>query len=607
MAVFKGLSIPSIDISEIDFTKSSDDITIEEYFTKEELSNISAYERFRFRNIKQNYLMMMKIGIPIIKPDFMKNKRGRKRPPPPPSDSSSDEEWLPSKERQRDRPKRAIKPYRPFIAPFKVPQKRQQKVPTAENGAIQKKKAKPSATITTATIATKDNTTKASATKSTKPEKPSQPVKPKKSSPPLVLDFLGYDDVEIKKWRKVCMLKTNKIKAEIELLENDKDQALLELVEMELQKEEEAELAKREREAPRYPKRNIERTNYKLLEVPDDDEFLFCEDCNLEHKGDCPIHGPLIIVEDRKVEGGKFRAELTAPYDLVVRLSKIPGAGHGVWTTAEIPKGVRFGPYAGKIVEIHREHDAHESGYAWMIYKNEKPSHFIDAGDVGQANWMRYVNCARFEGEQNVTAFQYLGQIYYRTFRPIPPNTEVLVWYGESYAEELGIDVLKFRNNTTFANGVRNVNVEKPKYKCMTLAEMIRLNMAEVIKIKCPLCSKQFFNEAKMEEHKRKHRITGSDFNPPDPRTQNTTDDTLHTSKTTHGEFDVEGMFKCDKCDKCFTKKCILLNMMAEQRDPEIPDGPEHDLSEEHMTFVARRDIACGNLSSVQQSVSILD
>ena len=52
---------------------------------------------------------------------------------------------------------------------------------------------------------------------------------------------------------------------------------------------------------------------------------------------------------------------------------------------------------------------------------------------------MRYVNCARNELEQNLVAFQYLGQIYYRTFKAVLKSTELMVWYGKDYASELGI------------------------------------------------------------------------------------------------------------------------------------------------------------------------
>ena len=31
------------------------------------------------------------------------------------------------------------------------------------------------------------------------------------------------------------------------------------------------------------------------------------------------------------------------------------------------------------------------------------------------------------------------GGIYYRSFKPIAPGTELLVWYGDEYARELGV------------------------------------------------------------------------------------------------------------------------------------------------------------------------
>lgn len=51
----------------------------------------------------------------------------------------------------------------------------------------------------------------------------------------------------------------------------------------------------------------------------------------------------------------------------------------------------------------------------------------------------RYVNCARDEEEQNLVAFQYRRQIFYRTCRAVGPGRELLVWYGDEYGEELGL------------------------------------------------------------------------------------------------------------------------------------------------------------------------
>ena len=75
----------------------------------------------------------------------------------------------------------------------------------------------------------------------------------------------------------------------------------------------------------------------------------------------------------------------------------------------------------------------------FQVYENGKPSHFVDAQDKATSNWMRYVNCAMSDTDQNLVAFQYMGGIYYRSFRPILPGQELLVWYGDEYARELGL------------------------------------------------------------------------------------------------------------------------------------------------------------------------
>ena len=79
-----------------------------------------------------------------------------------------------------------------------------------------------------------------------------------------------------------------------------------------------------------------------------------------------------------------------------------------------------------------------------QILRNSRPLYCVDAKDCGTANWMRYVNCARHEEELNLETFQYKGEMYYRTFKNIPAHTELLVWYGDDYARNLGIDVENF-------------------------------------------------------------------------------------------------------------------------------------------------------------------
>ena len=66
-------------------------------------------------------------------------------------------------------------------------------------------------------------------------------------------------------------------------------------------------------------------------------------------------------------------------------------------------------------------------------------SYYIDGQSDEQSNWLRYVNCARNVDEQNLIAFQYHSNIYYRSLKHIYPGNELYVWYGEQYARELGI------------------------------------------------------------------------------------------------------------------------------------------------------------------------
>lgn len=79
-----------------------------------------------------------------------------------------------------------------------------------------------------------------------------------------------------------------------------------------------------------------------------------------------------------------------------------------------------------------------------QIIENGLVTHVIDARDEKYSNWLRFVNCARNEDEQNLIAFQYRGHIYYRSFKVIEPGMELLVWYGDRYACDL--DILQKEN-----------------------------------------------------------------------------------------------------------------------------------------------------------------
>uniref|UniRef100_A0A452EM55 Histone-lysine N-methyltransferase PRDM9 n=1 Tax=Capra hircus TaxID=9925 RepID=A0A452EM55_CAPHI len=190
------------------------------------------------------------------------------------------------------------------------------------------------------------------------------------------------------------------------------------------------ELRRKETEVKRYSLRERKGHVYQEVSELQDDDYLYCEECQNFFIDSCAAHGPPTFVKDSAVEKGHAnRSALTLPPGLSIRPSGIPEAGLGVWNEAsDLPLGLHFGPYEGQI--IYNEEASH-SGYSWLV-RNSPLS--LSSG----SNHL-YVNCARDDEEQNLVALQYHGQIFYRTCQVVRPGCELLVWYGDEYGEELGI------------------------------------------------------------------------------------------------------------------------------------------------------------------------
>uniref|UniRef100_A0A4W4E0M9 SET domain-containing protein n=1 Tax=Electrophorus electricus TaxID=8005 RepID=A0A4W4E0M9_ELEEL len=163
-----------------------------------------------------------------------------------------------------------------------------------------------------------------------------------------------------------------------------------------------------------------------------------CEECRSFFIEKCEVHGPPHIIPDTPVPVGVTdRARQTLPSGLEIQKSSIHDAGLGVFNKGQtVPVGAHFGPYQGELID---KEEAMNSGYSWVIFKSKHCDEYIDAKRETHSNWMRYVNCARNDEEQNLVAFQYRGGILYRCYRPIKAGQELLVWYGDEYAKDLGI------------------------------------------------------------------------------------------------------------------------------------------------------------------------
>lgn len=118
---------------------------------------------------------------------------------------------------------------------------------------------------------------------------------------------------------------------------------------------------------------------------------------------------------------------------LEIKESTIPGAGLGLFTTVDIPKGTRVLEYKGRITTWKEvQHDSEN----WYIY-TVKPSHVIDAKRTKKALG-RYANDAlgltRVKGITNNCIYINDGlRVFVESAKKIPAGAEILVPYGKAY------------------------------------------------------------------------------------------------------------------------------------------------------------------------------
>ncbi|XP_041960178.1 histone-lysine N-methyltransferase PRDM9-like [Alosa sapidissima] len=349
------------------------------HFTQTEWARLAKWEKVRYSNMKRNHLFMLAIGLSSPAPAFMRQGRARKKAlvrPPPADSSDSEEEWTPSLERRPPAP-------RGFRAPTRGP---------ADSRVAPVKPTQPPAPALPSQVPTKDSDQSR-----------------EKDRVETVDGQAGRETDPAAKTRGVS--KREWLKQQKQQLNSYKRGGSL---------------------------RNRPRVSYTEEDVPKDEDYLYCEDCESFYIEECGVHGPPHFIPDTQAPVGvPDRARLTLPPELEVRTSNIPNAGLGVFNQGQtVPKGAHFGPYEGDVAD---RDEAIESGYSWVIYKSHHSDEYIDAKRETHSNWMRYVNCARDSEEQNLVAFQYKGGIIYRCCKPIGPGEELLVWYGEDYARDLGI------------------------------------------------------------------------------------------------------------------------------------------------------------------------
>ncbi|HEU5366648.1 MAG TPA: SET domain-containing protein [Hanamia sp.] len=119
---------------------------------------------------------------------------------------------------------------------------------------------------------------------------------------------------------------------------------------------------------------------------------------------------------------------------LVIKKSKIPGAGNGLFTTIFIPKGTRIIEYKGRITSWRDVLNGKEfNAYVYYVNRN----HVIDAMKR-KKSLGRYANDAtgltKIDGISNNTRYVVEdNRVFIEAKKDIQAGEEILVSYGREY------------------------------------------------------------------------------------------------------------------------------------------------------------------------------
>uniref|UniRef100_A0A3Q4GXP9 PR domain zinc finger protein 12 n=1 Tax=Neolamprologus brichardi TaxID=32507 RepID=A0A3Q4GXP9_NEOBR len=133
-------------------------------------------------------------------------------------------------------------------------------------------------------------------------------------------------------------------------------------------------------------------------------------------------------------------SSLVLPSEVIIAQSSIPGEGLGIFSKTWIKAGTEMGPFTGRLLSPEHVDLFKNNNLMWEVFNEDGTvRYFIDASQEDQRSWMTYIKCARNEQEQNLEVVQIGSSIFYKAVETIPPDQELLVWYGNTQNTFLGI------------------------------------------------------------------------------------------------------------------------------------------------------------------------
>uniref|UniRef100_A0A8B9H0R1 PR domain zinc finger protein 12 n=3 Tax=Astyanax mexicanus TaxID=7994 RepID=A0A8B9H0R1_ASTMX len=194
-------------------------------------------------------------------------------------------------------------------------------------------------------------------------------------------------------------------------------------------------------------------------------------------------------------------SSLVLPSEVIIAQSSIPGEGLGIFSKTWIKAGTEMGPFTGRVISPEHVDLFKNNNLMWEVFNEDGTvRYFIDASQEDHRSWMTYIKCARNEQEQNLEVVQIGSSIFYKAVETIPPDQELLVWYGNSHNTFLGIPGVP---------GIEEEHQKKHKnddfHVCDTAAATAALATAG--RMRCVICHRGFNSRSNLRSHMRIHTL----------------------------------------------------------------------------------------------------
>ncbi|KAA0716325.1 Complement C5 C3 and PZP-like alpha-2-macroglobulin domain-containing protein 4 [Triplophysa tibetana] len=193
-------------------------------------------------------------------------------------------------------------------------------------------------------------------------------------------------------------------------------------------------------------------------------------------------------------------SSLVLPSEVIIAQSSIPGEGLGIFSKTWIKAGTEMGPFTGRVISPEHVDLFKNNNLMWEVFNEDGTvRYFIDASQEDHRSWMTYIKCARNEQEQNLEVVQIGSSIFYKAVETIPPDQELLVWYGNSHNTFLGIPGVP---------GIEEEQQKKTKNDDFNLCDSVcTANLSTASRMRCVICHRGFNSRSNLRSHMRIHTL----------------------------------------------------------------------------------------------------